>query len=387
MIADRQDFSVAIVGAGAAGAAMARVLAQKGVDVALIDPRPPHVQDFRAEKLTPAQWGQVRTIDLDSVLAPVMTLEPEVWVARRGQIVERAGSGNRNYRYPALVEALRGAAHAEPKVHFVESRVAEIDASDDVQRLRLADGTVLTARLVVIATGPGAAMAEKLGYSRETIFAGHSLSVGFDARPVSGAFPFPALTWFAERPSDRYAYLSLFPIGEAMRANLFLYRDIGDPVATAFRADPQTALRALIPGLERMFGPVAVDQAAAMRPVDLYRMRNVERSGVALIGDAFGTACPASGSGLDKVFSDVERLAVHAPLWLQTPGMGAEKLAQFYGDRLKIAADAQSLARSRKLREMSTGEALPWKMRRTLGFFAQAARGKLRETRAHFALS
>jgi hypothetical protein len=97
-----------------------------------------------------------------------------------------------------------------------------------------------------------------------------------------------------------------------------------------------------------------------------------------LIGDSFGTACPASGSGLDKVFSDVARLSDHAPGWFATPGMGAEKISAFYDDPQKIAVNADSLARSRTLREMSTQAALPWRLRRDLRFYAQSARGIFR---------
>ena len=58
--------------------------------------------------------------------------------------------------------------------------------------------------------------------------------------------------------------------------------------------------------------------------------------------------------------------------------MATEKIAAFYADPLKIAADAQSLSRSRNLREMTTQPGLPWRLRRDLGFVAQAARGQLR---------
>lgn len=47
-----------------------------------------------------------------------------------------------------------------------------------------------------------------------------------------------------------------------------------------------------------------------MRPVDLYRMTNVRRPGLVLIGDAL--ARPA-GSGLDKVLSDAARLFARPP--------------------------------------------------------------------------
>jgi hypothetical protein len=61
--------------------------------------------------------------------------------------------------------------------------------------------------------------------TREVMSECHSISIGFDIAPVGrNRFDFSALTYHAERVSDRVAFLTLFPIGSAMRANLFVYR-------------------------------------------------------------------------------------------------------------------------------------------------------------------
>ena len=56
------------------------------------------------------------------------------------------------------------------------------------------------------------------------------------------AFPFPALTYYGERPADRTAYITLFPIGATMRANLCVYRDMDDPWLKQFRDAPRETL-------------------------------------------------------------------------------------------------------------------------------------------------
>ena len=59
-----------------------------------------------------------------------------------------------------------------------------------------------------------------------------------------------------------------------------------------------------------------------MRPADLYVSAGYLKPGMVLVGDAFETTCPVSGTGTDKVFTDVERLCnVHIPNWLATDGM------------------------------------------------------------------
>lgn len=374
------DYDVAIVGAGAAGASLALVLARRGVRTALIDPRPPRDNDFRAEKLTPAQCGMVCRLGLEPVLRPVMTFEPEVWIARRGRLVERRPSGNCNFRYPNLIGAMRHAVDAEPRIDFFRERAADVAASNNLQEIVLGDGRRVRARLAVLATGVGAGFGKNLGFRQKLVFARHSVSVGFDIAPAGRPrFEFPALTYYSDYSSCLFAFLSLFPIDRAMRGNLFVYRPADDPWLERVEISPEQALRDIMPGLARLTGDFTIPEAPAFRPVDLYRMENVDRPGVVLIGNSFGTACPASGSGLDKVFSDVLRLAAHLPAWLATPGMGAEKIACFYADPEKRAADALSLSRSRGVREMSIAPGLRWRLRRNARFLAQNARGVLRD--------
>jgi hypothetical protein len=50
-------------------------------------------------------------------------------------------------------------------------------------------------------------------------------------------FAFSALTYYAERPSDKTALITFFPIGDAMRANLFVYREFDDPWLRQMRSE------------------------------------------------------------------------------------------------------------------------------------------------------
>ena len=52
------------------------------------------------------------------------------------------------------------------------------------------------------------------------------------------AFDFPAMTYFQERARERVPYITLFPIGDRMRANLFAYRAADDPWLRAIRRTP-----------------------------------------------------------------------------------------------------------------------------------------------------
>jgi 2-polyprenyl-6-methoxyphenol hydroxylase-like FAD-dependent oxidoreductase len=178
------------------------------------------------------------------------------------------------------------------------------------------------------------------------------------------------------------AYMSMFPIQSGIRANLFLYRDMEDPLLRALRTAPHEALLSLIPELERVTGPFQVSGFVKIRPVDLCRMRNPLCDGVVLVGDAFATSCPAAGTGTNKVLTDIERLCnVHIPHWLLSPGMGSAKIKEFYDDPVKAETDAQSEAKAFFLRSLSTDPGLIWEARRQIRRIGHAAVGALRRVR------
>src|SRR6201996_7422635 len=134
-----------------------------------------------------------------------------------------------------------------------------------------------------------------LGIERKIVSRAHSISVGFDIAPVGRhGFDFPALTYFSERPSDRIPYITLFPIGERMRANLFTYREVGDPWLREFRVAPAKTLNATLPHLQHITGEFAVKGEIRLRPVDLYHNVGYRRAGVVLVGDAFAATCPVT---------------------------------------------------------------------------------------------
>ena len=172
------------------------------------------------------------------------------------------------------------------------------------------------------------------------------------------------------------AYITLFPIGAAMRANLFVYRDLHDPWLKQFRDAPRETLHAMWPGLRKLIGDFTVPGFIKIRPVDLYVTQGHRQNGIVLVGDAFATSCPAAGTGARKVLVDVERLCnVHIPRWLATPGMGEAKIAAFYDDPVKQACDALSTRKAFELRSCSIDPALRWAAMRWAKFAAAFRQG------------
>ncbi|HEV7636481.1 MAG TPA: NAD(P)/FAD-dependent oxidoreductase [Bradyrhizobium sp.] len=366
---------VAIVGGGLAGSTTAAMLGRAGVPALLIDPHIVHPPELRCEKLAGEQVDLLHKTGLAGAILPATTLDGEVWEARFGYVVGQKPSDQHGIMYDALVNAVR--AQIAPGVETICAKASSIANSGERQKLVLSNGEEISARLVVIANGLNVGLRHMLGMKRRVISECHSVTLGFDVEPADRApFDFPALTYWPKRSSSRMAYLTVFPIGKAMRANLMVYRDMTDPWLSGFRQAPEQAMLAMMPGLQHMIGEFRVSGPVRIRPADLCVTEGYLQPGIVLVGDAFSTSCPAAGNGATKVFTDVERLCnVYIPQWLATDSMDAAKIAGFYNDREKRACDARSLAKAFHLRSLSIDNALSWRAQRWARFIVRWSEG------------
>lgn len=369
---------IAIVGGGLAGSLAAAMLGRAGIDAILIDPHTEYPPDFRCEKLDGEQVAILEKTGLADAILRACTPDRETWVARFGRLVEKRPGDQQGIYYTPLVNAVR--AEIPKRARFIHAKAVALATSADRQAVTLSTGDVVQARLVVLANGLNVGLRDSIGLKREIISKSHSISIGFDIEPVGHRqFGFPALTYYAERTSDKTALLTLFPIGNAMRANLFTYRDMDDPWLREMRNAPQETLFTLMPGLREIIGDFSVSGQVKVRPVDLYVTHGHRQPGVVLVGDAFATSCPGAGTGARKVLTDVERLCnVYIPHWLATGGMSADKIAMFYDDPAKQDCDRFSINKAYALKAFSIDTGLLWWLRRWAKFFAHMARGVLR---------
>ena len=374
---------VVIAGGGLAGSLAAAMLGRAGIDAVLVDPHPVYPPDFRCEKLDSAQVKTLRLTGLADAVIAASTPDQTCWVARHGRLVEKLpGERQRGILYDTLVNTVR--SQLPNRTEFVHAKVTDIATGAERQTVRLSTGEEIAARLVVLATGLNIGIRQKLGIDREIISPGHSISIGFDIHPAGrSGFPFSSLTYFTERAADRMAYISLFPIGGTMRANMFGYRDLHDPWLKQFRDQPRETLNALWPKLHEMMGDFTVTGFVQIRPVDLYVTKGYRQNGVVLVGDAFSSSCPAAGTGARKVLVDVERLCnAHIPRWVASPGMGEAKISAFYDDPIKQACDRLSEKKAFRLRSYSIDTAPHWIALRFAKFIAHWGRGLLRRLNA-----
>jgi len=366
---------VAIVGGGLAGSTAAAMLGRAGVSALLIDPHPDYPPELRCEKLSGEQLDLLRRTGLADATLRSTTLDGEVWEARFGYVVARKTSDQHGVMYDTLVNAMR--AQIPSDVATIHAKASAITNSAERQKVVLSNGEEISARLVVLANGLNIGLRHALGIKRRVISECHSITLGFNVEPVGrAAFDFPALTYWPKRSSLRMAYLSMFPIGGAMRANLMVYREMTDPWLSQFRQAPEATMRAMMPGLQRMMGNFKVSGPVKIRPADLCVSEDVLQPGLVLAGDAFSTSCPAAGTGTTKVFTDVERLCnFYIPKWLASDGMDVEKIAEFYNDSEKVDCEARCLAKAYHLRSLSIDNGLTWRARRWSRFMLRLSQG------------
>ena len=377
-----READVVIAGGGLAGSLAAAMLGRAGINAVIVDPHTVYPEDFRCEKLDGTQMHTVGLTGLADAVLRASTPDRECWVARFGRVVEKRSGDQQGVMYDTLVNTIRGEIPAS--VPFVHAKVTDITTGPERQTVKLSNGDEISARLVVVATGLNPSIREKLGITRDIISAGHSISIGFDAKPADPrGFPFPALTYFSESPADKMAYITLFPIGSVMRANLFGYRHLHDPWLKQLRETPRETLYGIWPGLRALMGDFTVDGFVKIRPVDLYVTHGYRQPGVVLLGDAFSTSCPAAGTGARKALVDAERLCnVHIPRWLETPGMGEDKIAMFYDDPIKRACDEYSADKAFDLRAFTLDTSVAGIAKRWIKFGLHWGKGTLRSLAA-----
>ena len=351
-----QVWDVTIVGGGLAGACAASVLSRKGVRVMLIDSRETFPASFRAEKIEPDQAELFRKFGLLEGLLPFTSRIHEIVSARNTYVLRTRRIEQYGILYQDMVNGVRQLVPAS--VTWRIACVQGITPDSDLSTVVLMGGETITARLVVLACGGGGRLLEGLGIRKRMISEQHSLSIGFNiARDDGKPFPFDSLTYYPDGARTRVAFLTLFPIREAMRANYFVYRVPGEEWVRRFGKNADEQLMQDLPKLGHFAGPFHVSGRIEMCPIDLDRAEAHVRPGLVLLGDAYQGPCPTTGMGVSKVLTDVDVLGDCVPRWLSTPGMGVEKIEDFYRDSRKTTCDDTALRTALYQRRLSTADA------------------------------
>lgn len=360
-----QTLDIVIIGAGIGGAAAASLLGRSGFSVALIDRYERYPAEFRAEKISGSQIDLLKRLGLFDAVTGKATSYSEI-IKMRGGLIEHVSLQEYGLAYQAMVGAVRSTIPLD--VNFIVGFVTRVETGDDSQTIYLSDGRIVTARLIILATGLNGKVVEDLGIGYRLAHKCHTLCIGFTLAPVAKpAFDFTSLTLHGADTKDKIDYISLFPLSGAMRANIFSYHHLNDDWTLKMRDAPRETLLATMPQLKKFLGDFEIVEKPKFRAIDLRFAKNFRRSGIVLIGDAFQTSCPSAGTGLSRALTDVDRLCnIYVPRWLRTSGMGAAKISQFYDDALKRDSDARADHLAQYHRAIAIDTSVSWILRRRL---------------------
>jgi 2-polyprenyl-6-methoxyphenol hydroxylase-like FAD-dependent oxidoreductase len=197
---------IVIAGGGLAGSTAAAMLGRAGLDVIVVDPHAVYPPDFRCveDRRTAASYPEKDRACRTLFYGPRHTTVKCGWRASAGWSRNGRATNTAFSTTPSVMVRAEIPAGAE----FMCAKVTAVSTSLDRQRVTpLSSGEDISARLVVVANGLNIGLRHMLGMDREILSACHSITIGFDVEPVHRAtFDFPALTYYAEHPTDQMAF-------------------------------------------------------------------------------------------------------------------------------------------------------------------------------------
>jgi 2-octaprenyl-6-methoxyphenol hydroxylase len=308
-----ERYQVIVVGAGLVGAAAALALGRQGLRVALVERQPPAVPDetwdTRIYAISPASqrflerigaWqrmdaGRVQPVfrmDVNGDTSGAIRLDAyEAGVSHLAAILE---SGRLQH---ALWQAIEGDGNVA--LHC-PAAIESLERDDTISRLRLADGRVLEAELIIGADGAASRIREWAGIASTLIPYGQSgVVANFECeRPHGGT----ALQWFFD--SDILAWL---PLAGGNRMSMVWSTQTAHADELVKLDAAVLAEKVQAAGHDRL-GKLSLLTPAAAFPLRLIRVESAVAPGVALIGDAAHGVHPLAGQGVNLGFGDAEAL-------------------------------------------------------------------------------
>jgi 2-polyprenyl-6-methoxyphenol hydroxylase-like FAD-dependent oxidoreductase len=261
-------------------------------------------------------------------------------------------------------------------VQFKLGRVTQIVNSNDLQTVRLDDGSQLTSRLLVLACGLNGDLLPDLNLKRNWIQKSQSLALAFTLeRPDGAPFAFDAITYSLASAEVGIDYLSLFPVNGTLRANLFGFPAEDSSWVQRLVRYPNREIPRLFPRLSRAIGTYRAIGKVETAWINLYRTEGEAPPGLVLLGDACQNVCPSTGIGVLKVLTDVEVLRDCMPGWFQGEGMDKQKLRSYFEDPRKKAVDRKALQTALYRRNATLEQSTKWRIHRArLSFERQIQR-------------
>jgi len=308
------DSDVIILGGGLVGLTLAIALDAHGLSAAVIDPADPHAQlapgfDGRASAVASASWRMLEAIGvaarLDGLGCPIRAIHVADGLARGGldfRPDEAAEPLGMMFENRALRTALRASAEAAKGIRLhTPARAAAVERGRHGVSVRLDDGTMLAAPLLIAAEGRNSPMREAAGIKVARWQYRHVAIVSaFDHEVPHGDVAYEIFY-----PAGPFALLPMLP---GTRSAIVWTVDAADAPGMlklsdrAFAAEAERRMGGLL-------GPLTPAAPRSSYPLGFHHAARLTGDRLALVGDAGHGIHPIAGQGLNLGFRDVAALA------------------------------------------------------------------------------
>jgi 2-octaprenylphenol hydroxylase len=305
---------VAVVGGGMVGAAAALALAKAGFSVALVDAREPSAWsatdelDLRVVGLAPSSIALLDQLGVWTAIRDARASAYDqmvVWDAENGATLRFDAADEARDILGYIVEnnlvqsALWQALESAGVTRFVPAEVVGYAMREDRAQLDLADGQVISARLVVAADGADSPLRAMVGIGTHGREYGQRGLVAH----VHTARPHEQTAWQRFLPSGPLAFL---PLADGRSSIVWT---LPDAEASRMLALDDEAFRdALGVASDYRLGPIGAVSARASFPLRLKLADRYEVGRLVLLGDAAHAVHPLAGQGVNLGLRDVAEL-------------------------------------------------------------------------------
>ena len=355
-------YDVIVVGAGFCGSIVGIKAGDLGLKVKVLDSQADYPRHFRAEKLESDQSDSLDALGLLSLVRP-SEFEPinEVRAYRRNSESISLHQGHRGIDYADTVNAFRKVLHDRGVLEI--RRVSAIEDDQQSCRISLDNGHDLQSRLVVVASGMSTGLRRQMGLvpsGRDSLI---STTFGFDIRSLAAeGLPHSACNFRPDRFVNGLAYITFFPIGNRMRANLFTCWDPSSDEVRQTKADTLRKIRELFPDIDRRLGPFEICTDIQAYTTRYYRLAAEHLHRTVIVGDAYQSVNPANGVGLSKCLTDSQVVFDLLPRLLESSSSLLD-LEQYYADSRKQRIDDEARDRWRWTSESTTSRSLKTRLK------------------------
>ncbi|QWT20246.1 UbiH/UbiF/VisC/COQ6 family ubiquinone biosynthesis hydroxylase [Bacillus sp. NP157] len=305
---------IAVVGGGMVGAAAALALARSGFSVALVDAREPaawsaaNEVDLRVVGLAPSSlrlldelgvWHRIREARASAYERMV------VWDAENGATLhfDAADEGRDVLGYIVennLVQAVLWQALEDAGVRrIVPAEVTGYSMREDRAQLELADGQLLSARLVVAADGAESPLRSMVGIGTQ----GRDYAQRGVVAHVATSRPHERTAWQRFLPGGPLAFL---PLADGRSSIVWSLPE--DEARRVLALDDDAFRDALGVASDYRLGPIERVTARAAFPLRLKLADRYEVGRLVLLGDAAHAVHPLAGQGVNLGLRDVAEL-------------------------------------------------------------------------------